>query len=366
MPASVYLVFGTDDYLVTAKAKEIAAQLLPGAQQDVGLETVPARHDSAAAAAAAVGECLAALRTTSLFGGNKLVWLRDADFLGEGIPAGPAGDPLRDRLRDLIQAIASGLPAGHALLVTAAGVDKRTAFYKACEKHGQCCEFSVAEKAWEAEKQAADRLEGLLAASTLKMSQDVRCQFLEKVGGDTRDLASELEKLSAYLGERRDVRAQDVEAVTSSSRSIKSWDLADAVGRRNLPVALEHLKQLFFQQESVIGIVVVLERRFRELMIYREALDRGWAEVREERGRRTASWNALDPALSAALTEQLGKDPAKIHPYRLLLLLEQARAFPRRRLVACQRYLLEAHARLVSTSLPEESVLETLLVRMLA
>lgn len=365
MPSSVYLIFGGDDYLVSNKAKAIANALVPAGEQAMRLEIIDGRADTVDGAVCAMAKCVEALQTVGLFGAEKAVWFRDVNFLSDTVVG--KSESVKSRVGCLAEMIKKGLHRETAFVVTSPKVDKRGVFYKACKSAGEVHEYDVPDNSSQAQKQARQTLQGILARAGLRMSQDVAAEFIEKVGADTRRIVSEIEKLSSFIGERRNVRSDDVKAVTSSSREAMAWDLADAVGRRDLETALKVLRKLMFQKESAIFLITSLGGRIRDLMVYREALDKGWLSEREGyRESISLGWGKVPDKVDTVFSVEFEKDPRATHPYRVGILAEQARRFSLRELAGCQEAIVEAHERLVSSSLPDGMILELLLFKMLA
>jgi len=246
-------------------------------------------------------------------------------------------------------------------------VDKRYAFYKACKDVCEIHEFAMPEQSYAAERQARDMLGEILRQTGLTMNGDAREAFLEKVGTDTRHIANEVDKLAVYMGKRHNAEVGDIEAVTSSSRESKAWDLSDAFGKRDLGRCLEILRRLTFQGEYPPLIFSAIEGRIRDLMIFRKALDAGWLTVGKGfKGETVVKWQELPPEAETMFTEYFEKDPRKTHPYRAGLLLAQAKSFTPAKLAQCQKAAVEAHEKLVSSSVPDDMLLELLLIQMLS
>ena len=360
MSATVHLIFGKDEYLVSARAREIVDGLIPADEQTLGVEVIDGRGDTIDAAVSALNSCREALKTISFFGSSKVIWFRDVTFLTDTTVG--RSEVVKEKVNDLASIIKEGPLPGQTLVITAAQVDKRYAFFKACKAGGEICEFAIPEKGYLMERQAAERLGQCLAEAGLKMPGDIRNAFLERVGTDTRQMANELEKLAVFMGDRKDVLLADIDAVTSSSRDSLAWDLADAVGKREPGRALEVLRRLLFQKESAIGLIMVMESRVRELMIYREAVDRGWLK----RGRGSAmEWGEVPPEMDTVYKDDFARDPRSTHPFRAGLLAGQARLFSMRELKVFLMALVEAHTRLVTSSVPPAMILELLLLHSL-
>lgn len=172
MSPSAYLVFGNDEYRVSAKTKEIINSLLPATEQDFGLETIDGAVDTVDTALTAIGRCIEAITTIGMFGGKKVVWFRDVSFLADNQTG--KSETVKSRLADLTSVMETGLPKDHVLVISSPSVDKRFAFFKTCQKICTVHEFAILEQGYAAEKQAAERLDEAIRKFELKMNSDVR------------------------------------------------------------------------------------------------------------------------------------------------------------------------------------------------
>ncbi len=360
----IFLIYGSDEYMVSNKAKQIVEELVLPADRALQLEQVDALVDTVDEATIAINKAVEGLQTVGLFGGAKTVWLKDANFLSDTRTGkSPTVKTALERLTALVKA---GLPPEINLVVSAAAAHKGRAFYKACKKVGEIHEYVMPDKAYQADKHAGGLLKEILAKRGLSMASGVQTLFLELVGSDTRQLVSEVDKLKLYVGERPEATREDVEMVTCSTREAISWDLADAFGARDLARALGLVRQLLFQKQSAIGLIIGLENRIHDLIIYREALDRGWLKEGYGGGRGSSyKWAELDAETDLLFTSHLKSDPRKIHPFRVGMLAQQAQAFSGAELRRGLGIVTDAHESLVSTRVPAGMVLELSLVRLL-
>ncbi len=362
-PATVYLIAGDDEYLVDRKAREIVEGLCPEEERALGLEIIEGAVEVVEEALQALAQCLEAVQTVGFFGGRKVVWLRQASFFADTIVG--KSDAVKTRVDALTQIIKAGLPDGQVLVISALKVDGRTAFSKACKAKARVIEFKSPEKAREAEEATRARVEDIWRSLGLKPeTAEVMEQFTARVGPDTRRLVQESEKLVAYLGgHERTVTLEAVRAVVSSGRESIAWDLADQAGYRDLGAALVTLRQLTFQRESPIGLMIQLEHRFRELALLRECMRRKWLRLEGPERFRKAAWNV--DAEGEALLSRLSRDPRKMHWYRVVKLSEQALCYSLRELLDAQQLLADTHEQMVSASVPHELALEFMLIRLL-
>jgi DNA polymerase-3 subunit delta len=361
MQTALYLIFG-DEYLVQDKAKKIVDDLVTPEDRTFGLEVIDGSADTVECAVSAVDSCITSLLTLGFLANRKVVWFRDVSFLGEA--ALSRSETVKSRLGELEIMIKEGLSVGQTLVISSSAIDKRYSFFKACKKVGELHEFAVPDKPHLAEDQARHRLRDALSSAGLKMQESVMLSFLGKVGTDTRQIVNEVNKLAVFIGSRKEVSLADLD-VTCSTREAAGWDLADAFGKQDVARTLSTLRQLLFQKESPIALIIGLEKRVRDLMIFREALDQGWLTI-SSGYRGTATWGNVPERIENAFASGFTRDPRSMHPFRTKLLAEQAQAFSLRKLRKCLSDVTAAHVSLVSSSVPQSMVLELLLLKMLS
>src|SRR5258707_14687488 len=137
--AKIYAVVGSDDVEVKQTAAELAEKLKPADAGDFGLETIDGAADNADQAATRIRSTIEALRTFPFFGGEKLVWLKNANFLGDDQKARAAA--VQDALEELTETIDAGLGPEIIFLLSATEVDKRRSFYKSLAKRADLQTF---------------------------------------------------------------------------------------------------------------------------------------------------------------------------------------------------------------------------------
>ncbi|MCX7590411.1 MAG: DNA polymerase III subunit delta, partial [Kiritimatiellae bacterium] len=318
MAGNVYLVFGDDEYLVALRAKALVKKLTEGPNRQLGLEVIDGRADSVDEARDVLSRCLEAVRTPGLFERERLVWLRDVEFLADNtVGRSQEVKTLLDRLATILK---EGLMPGLVLLVSAGSVDKRFSLYRIVRELGEVIEISRPKRGVELERQAAEIVREQCAEMGLEMDEVAREAFLERTGTETRQIVNEMEKLAAHVGEKRRVSVEDVRAVTSYSRTVEVWDLADAFGHRSLPEVLEVVRQLLFRKESPLRLIMSLESRVYELLIYREALDCSWVVPAGGRYGQipVMTWRDVPEQVAKIFEQDLERDPRSAHPYRCL------------------------------------------------
>jgi len=353
----VYLVFGSDEYAVSTKARAIVDGLCPASEQAFGLERIDGAPSTADEAVMTIRKILDAVMTVGFLGAGKTVWVENASFLSEGDPG--RVERVKKELERLTELIKNGLPAGQHLVISSPSVSRRQAFYKACDKAGEVHAFEAGDKPWQAMKDAQPRLAELLREKNLKMSQEVSSAFLERIGYDTRQMAIELEKLSVYRGDGASVTVDDVRLLASPGREVPVFELSEHVGRRDVAAALKSLKNLFMQKQTGMAIIFPLQSHIRMLSLIKDCLNRRWCKARAGFGE--SPWienDEVDSVLSA-----LGKgDPRKMHAFRVQKIAEQCAYWTDRELARALRKIVKTHEQLVSSPVSADLLIELLVV----
>ena len=262
MADNVFFYCGNDEYLVSTNARKRVDELCPAAEQELSLEVVPGDAGKIDDAAAAVDQCLAAFRTVGLFGGKKVVWFRDISFLSNAVIM------KNDRVKRLLGELAGDLKAGLApdqfLVMSASGIDKRTAFYKALKEVCEIEEYSVPERDYEARPVAIQRAATLFKREGYSIDSGALDAFIEKTGFETRQIMNEVEKMVLFKRDEKSISIEDVQLMTSSSSEAIAWDFTDAVATGKLADAIRIFRQLLFQKQSTVGLVIQLEKPVSE------------------------------------------------------------------------------------------------------
>ncbi len=359
---AIKLIHGTDEYLVSHHSRKAVNALCPEAEQTLGLETVEGDVKTIDETIGALKTAIGALRTVGLFGGQKTVWLRDVSFFKDKVIS--KNETVKGLLGQLADDIKKGLPAGHHLVISAPGVDRRSAFYKVCTAAAEVETYDLPEQAYLKEPIIRERAQKMLTRGQCRVSPAALDLFIRKVGMDTRQLVMEADKLTLYIGDRKEITVEDVQAITSSAAEAIAWDFTDALGERRLDAALKIVRQLIFQGEAPVALMFAIENLYRNMIQFRSYIDQGWLRLTGSRGAGAVQW-AQDPEMDLLFT-QLPADPRKMHWFRVSKLGRQAKNYSADELRVCQRRLIETHEQLVSGSVSPEMLLEMLVIKLIA
>src|SRR6266550_4066966 len=192
--ANIHAVVGSDEAEVKRVAAELAGKLTPPGTGEFGLDVIDGAADNAEQAATRIRSTIEALQTLPFFGSTKVVWLKNANFLGDDAKARSAG--VQSALEELSVLIDSGVGNGVLLLISATEVDKRRSFYKMLVKRAELQVFDRLDSAragWEEE--ATEIVLGRAKKRKLEFDEAALELFVLLTGGDTRQIENELEKI---------------------------------------------------------------------------------------------------------------------------------------------------------------------------
>jgi DNA polymerase-3 subunit delta len=173
---------------------------------------------------------------------------------------------------------------------------------------------------------------------------DAARELTDALGADLMLMASELEKLLLYTGERRRITLGDVETMVLGAKQRSLYELTDAISAKDRPRALALLQGLLNAsdggEESAIGHLYMLARTFRQMLVILEK------NVRDSR----AIWQALWQGF-------------RMPPFAAEDLIRQARRYKSRRdLTRALRLIARADLELRSSPPDKRLVLERLVL----
>ena len=360
--AKIYAVVGSDDVEVKNTAAELAEKLKPKDAGDFGLETIDGAADNSEQAAARIRSTIEALRTLPFFGGVKLVWLKNANFLGDDQKARSAS--VQTALEELTETLDAGIGSEITFLISAIEVDKRRSFYKSLAKRAELQIFEKLDSSrggWEEE--ASELVRARAKKRKFQFSDDALELFVLLTGGDTREIENELEKIDIYLGKERAVNADVVRELVPLTREGVIFDLSNALAERDLERALQMVRQLLDQGESAIGILLVaVLPTVRNLLLAKDLME----HHRIPRPHAPFPFISAVNRLPAVATAHLPrKKDGSVNAFALGIAAQNAHRFTTEQLVAGMQACLAANLQIVTTQLDHELILTELVVKIL-
>ena len=362
--AQICAVVGSDESEVKRVAKEHAGRMAPKEGDEFATDIIDGVADNADQASTRIHQTIEALLTFPFFGGEKLVWLKSANFLAD-TPMGRAA-AVTEALEKLAETLSGGMPESTRFLLSAIDVDKRRSFYKGLGKLGKVEVFDkvdASKSGWEEEAAALARQRA--DERGLQLSGDALELFALSTGGDRRVMESELEKLDLYLGpSRRAVTVDDVRELVPLSRAGIVFELGNSLAARDLNRSLALLDQLLFQGETAIGILLVaIIPTVRSLLIVKDLMTRHKLSRPQQPFFFGKTLDRLPESATAHLPR---KKDGTVNAFALGLAAMHAHRYEMDELHGAFQACLEGNLRLVTSSMEAEVVLSQLLVRIIA
>ena len=360
--ASIHAVMGSDEAEVKRVAAELAAKLVPPGAGDFGLDVIDGAADNAEQAAARIRSTIEALRTFPFFGGQKLVWLKNANFFGDDAKARSAA--VQSALEELGELIEGNLGPEVTFLLSAIDIDKRRSFYKSLAKRAELQlidRLDSNRSGWEEE--ATELVRARAKRRKLQFDEPALDLFVLMTGGDTRQIDNELEKIDVCLADSRLVDVNLVRELVPLARAGVIFELGNALAERDLERALRLVRRLLDQGETAIGILLVaILPTVRNLLLAKDLMHRH----RLPRPQAPFHFISAINRLPANATEHLPrKKDGSINAYTLGIAAQNAHRFTIAQLIAGMESCLKANLQLVTTQLDHELILTGIVVRLL-
>ena len=359
-----FAVVGSDEGLVREKALQLYNQLTGGVDDGFTHEVIDGIADNSDSAFEICASTVQALLTIPMFGGDKVVWLRNANFLADNVTG--RSQRTESGVESLRVTLEKGIPAGVKFLMTAQGVDKRRAFWKYIEKSATVQvhdRIDTGRDGWQEE--VAALVTRRANEIGLSFERDAMALFVMLAGEQSQQIGNELEKLDLYLGEdRRVISEEDVRVLVPLSRAAVVFEIGKALQLGNASRAIQLIDEQLEADESAIGImrasiISVVRNLFMAKLII------------EKFNVPTASYNSFSGALNrlsdadrAWLPQK--KDGSGVNVFPIFLAADNAKNFDLAGLQHVMEATLKADQALVTTGLDHRLILHRLVVEITA
>ena len=321
MAPNVFFLFGNDEFAIARRLKEFEADFTDPTSADMNTARLDARTMSG-------DELNTAVNAMPFLAPKRLVML--------GNPSGKYTKPNeRKKFQEFIEKVPET-----ARLIVHEGIEPREVdrhwLVKWSGKNNKVIKMQafMLPRPWE--------MAGWIVNETKSQGGEIEsaaaAKLAEMVGVDTRQAGQEVAKLLAYVNWERQIKVQDVEAVSIVTAQESVFDFVDALATGDGKSAQRLLHRLLENEDafSLWGMVI---RQFRLLLLAREVLD---------------SHGGKDE-----VTQALG-----VHPFVAEKTTGQARAFTLPVLESIYHKLLEIDEGVKTGQFPLELALDTLVVEL--
>ena len=189
---------------------------------------------------------------------------------------------------------------------------------------------------------------------------------MTRVGPNLRALASEVEKLILYVGDRGEITLEDVQVLTTRQKLAQAFALGEALGERNLGKLMRVLDQELWEiragidrKKSEIGLLYGLLSKVRALLMLKDLRNRGILKPARDYN---SFKSQLERVPASALPDDRRFNPLASHPFVLFQAMRQTDNYELAELIRAMSVLLQANVQLVSSGLDEAMVLQKALI----
>jgi DNA polymerase-3 subunit delta len=251
--APLYLFEGSENYLREQTLKQLVGAAVDDALRDFNVTEISVAKGN-------LDQALAIARQFPMMSPRRAVIVIGFEAINDEDQL----ETLKDYLRDPVETT--------VLIFNSPGLDKRRNIATMLSKFCAVVSFLPLDEREAAPRWIADyvaRAGGMIDAATASF-------LIGMVGTELQQLATELDKLLTYVGERGRITRQEIELLVRYSREHSNFELTDALldgNRKRAMTLLEHIFENVSDKQSLsLMILGAIARSYRNLLISKELM----------------------------------------------------------------------------------------------
>jgi DNA polymerase-3 subunit delta len=316
---------GADSYLLELCRRSITDAYVPKAARSWALKRLSAREEN-------LVDILGLAQTLPMMAPQQVIFVSDVEAWER------QGDESRKEMEEALSGYLANPAPFTVLVFEAASLDQRTRLAKLLMEKTVSVSVDLPEEEGERARLAATLSREMARESGVELEREAAEELCDILNGEPAAIRSEIQKLAAYVGERKKITRADVDMLVISAKKYEVWDLADMLATQKPAEAFAFLDSLLREGEAAPALVGGLAWMYRKLMEAQE-LPRG-----------LNGWQAASRL--------------KMRPNAAELAIERARKFSRAQLASGLVALYEADNRLKLGNTNQRAVLEFLIARL--
>jgi DNA polymerase-3 subunit delta len=260
----------------------------------------------------------------------------------------------------LAEAVSRGFPESNHLIVTTDFIDKRRKLYKTMKEIGVVLDCSVPQGDRAADKRQQKEIilaymKEALGQAGKTMAQGGFEALYEKTGSSLRNFSNELGKLIAFVGDRKEILAEDVEHASDKTKQDPIYELTNTIGERDTEKALLLVDNLLKANIFPLQILSALVNQVRKMLLARDLI----RSVRGSSWKKGMSYGAFQKTMVRELDKGEGDlAPGKVHPFVVYKTFVHSDNYTLDELAKALEVLLDADIRLKTSGQDPKLVLE--------
>lgn len=257
--ASLYLFIGEEEFIKKEALELLTQKLIPPGLESFNLNYCDAEETE-------ISELVNLASTVPVGSERRLVIVKNVG-------------KLKTAPKEQLSNFLAKIPKTTSLVLLANELSEKDKLYAAILKSGVEVGFGdfkgVSLSKWITEQFAAKRKK--IDLGTLK--------FLEETGGNNLNLLSrEIEKIVTYVGERENIKKEDIEKVAVASERWKVYQLADQIVQKDTQKALGTLDEILLYGETPSTVNYWITDHFMGLLRTKSYPKRDWGGLAEYLG----------------------------------------------------------------------------------
>ena len=233
--ANILFFHGEEDFLIQEKIGELKSQISDLA---LNLHVIEAEEPD-------LEKIVTALHSTSLLGGKRLVIIKEID--------------LKDQVWNKLIPYLKDVSTDTQVVFWAKKADKCTKLYKFCQPY----EFKTFAD-WESDQVVA-WIRRRVTVFNKNIEQQAAVELQQICGLRLRKLASEIDKLVTYIGDRQSITTHDVQTLASPGE-ISVFALTNALAAKNAKEALKSFEILYQNKTDLFRLLSLITAQYRIML----------------------------------------------------------------------------------------------------
>jgi len=273
----LYYIFGEEPYLVERGVKLLLARAASPEFREFNLNIYYGTE-------AKGEEIVAAAQTLPMFAERRVVVVKKSSALSAAA-------------LEMLSGYVQDPSPSTCLIFQGEKIDQRKKFFLDLKKTGRLVEYKRL-----FENQVGAFIRNETAVYGKRLEPAALEMLVHLVGNNLQELATQIEKVTTYVGERSTISVDDIRQVASDTKVDTVFDLANALGGKTLGKALRSLHTILRDGEAPLMLLAMMTRHFRQLRLVRELLEKKMS------------------------SQEISK-AAGIHPYFINGVIEQAKKY---------------------------------------
>ncbi len=249
--ARVIMIYGPDDGLMRSRAKTIGKTIVSDLNDPFNVSVFKSDdlHNDP-------DKLINEAATPSMMGGDRLIIIEDG----------------KDGLTPALKTYLTNPSTQTLIIIEAGDMGARSPLRTLCEKD----KAAAALPCYIADARGLSQtIRGLLSQDHFTASHDALNWLAENLAGDHGRVLSEINKLMIYMGDRKHIELNDVQAACGSGGALAMDDFVFSLAGRNAPAMLKAYNQLSQEGIPVIAMIRALQNHFRRLHITKSRMHNG-------------------------------------------------------------------------------------------